>query len=332
MTNQFRGWLVRIVATTALVALQALTCSAQPASAQPRSVTIGTGAASGVYHAGGQAVCQAVAQHPGEETLRCAVQSTSGSVSNVTALKAGHLQMGVVQSDVHYNAVKGRGEFKDAGPDADLRSVFSLHPEPFTLVARKATGIKGFADFRGKRFNIGPPGSGTRASVEELLSAMGWTTSNFAVAAELTPNEHGPALCAGKIDGFLYAVGHPSANIRKTISACGARLVPLNGFFVDKLVAVTPYYIYAAIPGGLYPGNPQPVESYGVLATLMTSSRVPADVVHQVVQAVFDNFEEFKTLHPALLVLRPETMIKDGLTAPIHEGALRYYKAKGWVK
>jgi uncharacterized protein len=331
MTDRPGVWRARVVAGMALVTLHALTCTPQPASAEPRVVTIGTGATSGVYHAAGQAVCQAATRHQGERTLRCAAQSTSGSVSNVGALKAGDLQMGVVQSDVHYNAVKGRGEFKDAGPDADLRSVFSLHPEPFTLVAGKDTGIKSFADLRGKRVDIGPAGSGTRASVEELLRTMGWTTSTFAVAAELEPNEHGPALCAGKIDGFLYAVGHPSADIRKT-AACGARLLPLKGFFVDKLVAVTPYYVYATIPGRLYPGNPQPVESYGVVATLMTSSRVPADVVHQVVQDVFDNFDEFKTRHPALAVLRPETMIKNGLTAPIHEGALQYYKAKGWVK
>jgi uncharacterized protein len=332
MTDSFGMRRGGVLAVTALIALHALVGGPQPATAQPRSITIGTGAPSGVYHAVGQAVCQAVMRRRGEAPLDCLVQSTSGSVKNVKALRAGDLQMAVVQSDVHYNAVKGRGEFALDGREADLRSVFSLHPEPMTVVARKDAGIVSFADFRGKRFNIGPAGSGTRASIEELLSAMGWSMANFAVATNFKPTEQGAALCDGKIDGFLYAVGHPSADIRETTATCDARLVPLNGFFVDKLVAMTPYYAFATIPGGLYRGNPQPVASYGVLATLMTSSRVPADVVYQVVQAVFDNVDEFKTLHPALAVLRPETMLKNGLTAPMHEGALRYYEAKGWVK
>lgn len=161
---------------------------------------------------------------------------------------------------------------------------------------------------------------------------MGWTMSDFALATVFNADDRGPALCAGKIDGFLYAVGHPSDNIREPTTSCGAQLVPLKGVFVDKLVAVTPYYVFATIPGGLYPNNPQPTESYGVVATVMTSSKVPADVIYQIVKAVFDHFDEFKALHPALGGLSPSTMVKDGLTAPIHDGALRYYKAKGWVK
>jgi TRAP transporter TAXI family solute receptor len=168
--------------------------------------------------------------------------------------------------------------------------------------------------------------------MEELLAAMGWKMGDFSLASELKADEHGPALCDGKIDGFFYGVGHPSANIQDPTTSCGARLLSITGPAVDQLVATRPYYARVTIPGGLYPNNPDPAQTYGVLATVVASSKTPADSVYQVVKAVFDNFEEFKKLHPALAHLTPETMIKDGLSAPLHDGAVRYYKEKGWIR
>jgi len=161
---------------------------------------------------------------------------------------------------------------------------------------------------------------------------MGWTIKDFGLASELKADEHGPALCDGKIDGFFYLVGHPSANIQDPTTVCGAQLVSVTGSAVDKLVKAHPYYAYATIPAGLYPGNPRETKTYGVLATFVSSTRAPADTVYQVVKAVFDNFAEFKKLHPAFQVLQPENMIKDGLSAPLHDGAAKYYKEKGWMK
>ena len=250
---------------------------------------------------------------------------------NVNTIKAGELDMGAAQSDVQYNAYKGLGAFKD-GAHTDLRAVFSLHPEPFTVLVRKEANIRSFADFKGKKFNVGNPGSGTRTSMEELLGAMGWKLGDFSLASELKADEHGAALCDGKIDGFFYGVGHPSANIQDPTTSCGAKLVPLTGAAVEKLVKEKSYYAYATIPGGLYPNNPADTKTYGVLATLVSSSKVPADTVYAVVKAVFDNFEEFKKLHPALGILKHESMIVDGLSAPLHEGAAKYYKEKGWLK
>jgi TRAP transporter TAXI family solute receptor len=305
---------------------------ATPALAQQKFMTIGTGGVTGVYYAAGGAICRLVNKDRAKHGIRCSVESTGGSVFNINTIKAGELDLGFAQSDVHFNATKGVGQFKDSGAMPDLRAVFSVHPEPFTVLARKEAGIKTFADFKGKRFNVGNPGSGTRASMEELLAAMGWKLSDFALASELKADEHGPALCDGKIDGFFYAVGHPSANIQDPTTSCGAKLVSLTGPAIDKLVADKPYYAKATIPAGLYPNNPEAAQTYGVLATVVASSKVPAETVYQVVKAVFDNFDEFKKLHPALANLTPQNMVKDGNSAPLHEGALRYYKEKGWVQ
>jgi uncharacterized protein len=316
-----------------LASIAAAAAFATPSAfAQQKFMTIGTGGVTGVYYAAGGAICRLVNKDRAKHGIRCSVESTGGSVFNVNTIKAGELDIGFAQSDVQFNANKGLGPFKDGGAHADLRAVFSVHPEPITVVVRKEAGVTKFDDLKGKRFNIGNPGSGTRAAAEEYLAAIGWKTSDFSLASELKADEHGPALCDGKIDGFFYTIGHPSANIQDPTTACGAKLVPMTGPAIDKLVAEKSFYAKATIPAALYPNNPNATPTYGVLATVVASSKTSPDMIYQVVKQVFDNFDEFKKLHPALANLTPEAMVKNGLSAPLHEGALRYYKEKGWVK
>ena len=301
-----------------------------PAMAQQKFVTVGTGGVTGVYYAVGGAICRLVNKDRAKTNLRCSVESTGGSAYNVNTIKAGELDFGMTQSDVQFQGYKGVGSFKEAFPD--MRSVFSVHPEPFTLLARKEATVHNFIDFKGKRLNVGNPGSGTRAAIDELLVAVNMKLSDFSLASELKADEHGAALCDNKIDGFFFGVGHPSANIQDPTTACGAKLVPITGPGIDALVKKNSYFAYATIPGGMYANNPQPTKTYGVLATMITSSKVSADNVYVITKAVFDNFDEFKKLHPAFANLDPKQMIADGLTAPLHEGAARYYREKGWIK
>jgi len=301
------------------------------ALAQQKFITIGTGGVTGVYYAAGGAICRLMNKDRAKHGIRCSVESTGGSVFNINTIRAGELDFGVAQSDWQYHAAKGTKVFEKDGAFTDLRSVFSVHPEPFTVLVRKEAGVSKFEDLKGKRFNVGNPGSGTRASMEELLGAMGWKLSDFSLASELKADEHGAALCDNKIDGFFYGVGHPSANIQDPITTCGAKLVPLTGPAVDKLVSGAPYYAKVNIPGGLYAGNPNPTPTYGVLATFVTSAKVPDATVYELVKAVFDNFDDFKKLHPAFANLDPKDMVKNGNSAPMHPGAIKFYKEKGWL-
>ena len=299
---------------------------------QQRFVTIGTGGVTGVYYAVGGAVCRLLNKDRKAHGIRCSVESTGGSAFNINTIKAGELDFGLTQSDVQYNALKGLAQFKEGGAYADLRAVYSVHPEPFTVLARKELNATKFEDLKGKRVNVGNPGSGTRASMEELLGAIGWKMADFSLASELRADEHGPALCDNKIDAFFYGVGHPSANIQDPTTTCSAKLVSITGPAIDKLVSSNPYYAKATIPGGMYSNNPNDTQTYGVLATLVTSTKVPDEVVYQLVKATFDNLEEFKKLHPAFGILKAEEMVKNGLSAPLHPGAEKYYKEKGWLK
>ncbi|WP_322997022.1 TAXI family TRAP transporter solute-binding subunit [Castellaniella sp.] len=308
-----------------------LAFSATPSQAQTQFVTIGTGGVTGVYYAVGGAVCRLMNKDRAETGIRCSVESTGGSVYNVNTIKGGELDFGVVQSDVQYNATKGENQFKEPGAVTDLRAVFSIHPEPLMVAARPEAKIKEFQDFKGKRFNIGNPGSGQRATVDMLLPALGMSKADFSLASELKADEHGAALCDNKVDGFAYVVGNPSANLQDVTTTCAAQLVNVRGPEVDQLIAANPYYASVTIPGGMYANNPDDTATYGVLATMVASEKTSPEVVYQLVKSVFENFDEFKKLHPAFANLDPQLMVKDGLTAPMHEGAVKYYKEKGWM-
>lgn len=301
------------------------------AVAQQKFVTIGTGGVTGTYYAAGGAICRLMNKERAKHGIRCSVESTGGSVYNVNTIKAGELDFGVAQSDIQYNAVRGLAQFKDSGPHADLRAVFSVYPESFTVVARKEANVKTFEDFKGKRFNVGNPGSGTRLTTDMLLNALGMKTGDFSLTSELKPDEHGAALCDNKIDGFVYVVGSPTANIQDPTTTCGAKLISIVGPAVDKLVKDYPYFAHSKIPGGIYPNNPETTETFGVMASFVTSAKVPDDVVYAMVSAVFENLEEFKKLHPAFANFDPEKMIQHGISAPLHSGAVKYYKEKGWM-
>ncbi len=295
-------------------------------------ITIGTGGVTGVYYPTGGAICRLMNKSHKETGVRCSVESTGGSVYNINTIRSGELDFGIAQSDWQYHAYKGDSKFSDQGPFEKLRAVFSIHPEPFTVVARADSGIKNFADLKGKRVNIGNPGSGQRGTMEVLMDAMGWKTSDFALATELKASEQSKALCDNQIDAMVYTVGHPSGSIQEATTSCDATLVNVTGDAVDKLVADNPYYAKATIPGGMYRGNPDDTQTFGVRATLVTSADEPDDVVYALVKSVFDNFDEFKKLHPAFAHLTPEEMVTKGISAPIHPGALKYYKEQGWIK
>lgn len=301
-------------------------------AAEQRFITIGTGGVTGVYYPTGGAICRLVNKNRKTHNIRCSVESTGGSVYNINTIRAGELDMGVAQSDWQYHAYHGTSKFEKDGANKELRAVFSVHPEPFTVVARADSGIKNFDDMKGKRVNVGNPGSGQRGTMEVLMKAKGWTMKDFALASELKSAEQSKALCDNKIDAMVFTVGHPSASIKEATTTCDSVLVTVDGSAVNKLVGDNDYYRTATIPGGMYRGSNGDTKTFGVGATFVSSTAVPDDVVYEVVKAVFENFDDFKKLHPAFNNLKKEEMIADGLSAPLHAGAARYYKEAGLLK
>ena len=291
-------------------------------------ITIGTGGATGIYYPTGVAISRMINRNFDKYAIKATVESTSGSVFNLNAVMNGDIVFGVVQSDRQFQAYNGLAEWAESGPQTDLRSVFSIHPESITLVASENSGIASIEDMRGKRVNLGNPGSGQLQNSIDVLIAAGLTEQD--IGAEYVKAIEAPGLLQDeRIDAFFYTVGHPNSNIKEATSGrIKVRIIPIVGRGVDNLLGKDKYSYYAksVIPHSFYRYslNTEDVESVGVKATFVTSSKVPENIVYALTKEVFENLEDFKSLHEAYKVLTKEDMLK-GLSAPIHKGAMKYY-------
>ncbi len=316
----------RILLAAAVTA--GLTLSAQAET----FVQIGTGGQTGVYYQVGGAICRLVNRGTKDHDIKC-THTTGGSVANINGIRKGDLDLGVAQSDWQYHAYNGTApEQFPEGKFEGLRAVFSVHPEPFTVVARADSGIKTFEDLKGKRVNVGNPGSGQRGTMEILMKEMGWTMDDFALASELKSSEQSAALCDNKIDAIIFTVGHPNGSIKEATTSCDAVLINVDNDVAKKLAADNDYYAMVTIPGGTYKGTDKDTTTFGVGATFVTSTNTPENVVYEMTKAVFENFNRFKKMHPAFGNLEKEKMVVNNLSAPLHDGAVKYYKEVGLVK
>lgn len=300
--------------------------------AATKYISVGTGNVTGVYYPAGGAICRLINRGKKEHGIRCAPESTGGSVANLNAIRNGSIDFGIVQSDWQYHAYRGTGFFSDQKPFKELRSVFSLYTETFTMAVLDKSGIKTFDDIVGKRVNFGPQGSGMNATMEVLMEVKGWTKDNFSAITYLQPSEQPKALCEGKIDVMIYAAGNPNGVLQEATQSCKVRILSIDKDIINKLVESNPFYAKAIIPGGVYAGNPNNIETFGVKASVVTSDKASVDVVYNMTKAVFENLDNLKTLHPVFSSLKKESMTREGNSAPIHPGALKYFKEAGLLK
>ena len=301
------------------------------ALAATKYVSVGTGAITGVYYPAGGAICRLLNRGRKEHGIRCSVESTGGSVSNLNAIRSGSLDFGIVQSDWQYHSYNGTGFFSDQPAFKDLRAVFSLYNETFAIAVLEKSDINKIDDLAGKRVNFGIQGSGMYATMEVLIAAKGWTKENFSEVTYLQPSEQPKALCDGKIDAMIYMAGNPNGVLQEAAQTCKIRILNIDEDVINNLIKNNSFYVKAVIPGGMYPRNSKNINTFGVKSVVVTSSKVSDDVVYQMTKAVFDNFDNFKTLHPVFSSLRKEDMVRDG-NSPTHPGAARYFREAGLMK
>lgn len=304
---------------------------AAPALAAEKIVSIGTAGVTGVYYPAGGAICRLVKRGRMDHGIRCVVESTGGSINNLELLRKGDLELGIVQSDLLYAAYNGSGIFYDVPADKSLRAVFALHSEPFTVITRSDAKISSFDDLKGKRVNIGTVGSGAHATMEDLMNKKGWTNNSFASVVDLKANDLGPALCNKKIDAMVYSGGHPNGAVQQITSMCNTKIINIEGDDINNLIRQNPFYSRSIIPGGMYIGNTKDVKTFGVRAVLVARADMDEQDVYEFVKAVFDNLDNFKTLHPVFATLDAKQMVSDGDVIPMHPGALKYFREKALI-
>ena len=319
-SQRTRGWLVALALGVALM----------PASSRDvaaATVTIGTAGVMGAYYPLGGAVCRMVNVTRKLHKLRCSVEPSEGSVANIKGVLAGDLDLGIAQADTQFYAREGSGPFQGrAAPK--LRMLFSVYPETLTLVARENSGIRSVKDLAGKRVAMGTAGSGTRATMELVLGAVGLRREDLKAAPDIKIVEMPPALCENRIDAFAFVSGHPNPVLQDATGGCRARIVPVEGPKIDALVAERPYYIRMSVPGGVYPGTRTPQPTIGTMASIVVSADMPDDVAYAITRAVFENFDDFRKLHPSLVTLTREQAL-EGNAVPFHPGAERYFREAG---
>ncbi|HLJ19498.1 MAG TPA: TAXI family TRAP transporter solute-binding subunit [Stellaceae bacterium] len=316
----------------AIVASTVAGCVAVDVALAPTPVTLATGTPGGIYHPVGNAICRMFNLPDQDQAKPCVAVSSDGSVANIRSIESGNSTFGLSQTDVAYAAFHGEGPFAAAGPDPKLRMLIALYPEEFTVVAGADTGIRDFKDLRGKLVGIGKSGSGYTFTRDVVLGFYGWAILDPEHVLELDPAEQNQALCSKKVDAIIFEAGNPNGLTQEATTGCQARLVRVAGPPIDRLLATHPYYIASVIPGGMYAGNPNDVRTFGTQAVLVTSSNQPDEVAYAVVKAVFENFGDFRRLHPALSTLNVKDMVPSEAVIPIHPGAMRYFREAGLVR
>ncbi|MEH6625396.1 MAG: TAXI family TRAP transporter solute-binding subunit [Motiliproteus sp.] len=300
--------------------------------AESSILTLGTGGFTGVYYPAGGSICRLVNNTRKQHGIRCSVQSTGGSVDNLREVRSGELDMGIAQSDWLSHAYSGSDRFKTVGADKQLRTLFSLYPEYFTVVARADANIHSLEQLKGKRVSVGKVGSGQRATLEVLMRLKGWKMDVFAEALELDPADQASALCDGSIDVMIYTLGHPNGATKEVTRGCDSRIIEIADPAVEKMIRDYPYYRWASIPAGMYKGNEKPIRTLGVLATFFSNDKLSENQAYEMVRSVFEQAETFRKLHPAFNALILQDMVNGPFSAPLHPGAKRYFVEQGLIK
>jgi TRAP transporter TAXI family solute receptor len=316
-----------------LLAAGLVTATQAPAT-EPTPLIIGSGNILGVYYPTAGAICRRVREVGGAEAPPCRELASAGSMFNLSMLRRGFpvMNMAVVQGDTLYHAVRGQGLFERDGPDRVTRSVMALAPEAFNVVTRAIAFGEGLATLRGLRVSVGAAGSGLAPTVDAALAASDMSRADFAAVRDFGGNDQAFQLCRNTIDAFFFVAATPSASVQQATAGCNARLIAPTAAAVTRLAGEYPYYLPVVIPGGVYRNNPEPIATFGVPAILVTRAAMPDDQVYGVVKAVMDDLPAMRRLHPALANLRAEEMVPKPELAPIHPGALRYFREKSLLE
>lgn len=306
---------------TTIICLLLPLCS-NAAQNKVTNIRIGTGSITGIYYPTGAAICKIFNIYRPSKNIRCIPLPTAGSLSNMQSLTKHEIDFGFIESEIQHELYHDK-------KNTDIRSVFSLYQESFTILVRQDSNIHSFNDIKNKRVNIGAKGSGVRQTADMLFKAYGYNHNDFPKVTQYNMYQQAEELCKGNIDVAMYMVGHPNGAIQEALHLCKIKILPLSDQKILDFLKMYTHYSKTIIPGKLYIDHNDDIKTIGVTATLVAMNTLDKKLVYNIVKIIFEHFEQFKLSHPTFATLKQQQMLKDGLTAPLHEGALEYYREIG---
>lgn len=291
-----------------------------------KHIYIGTGSVQGVYFPIGGVICRLFNRYTVNHNIRCTLESTGGSINNLVQLRDGGFDIVVAQSDWQYYAYTGTSAFEKYGANDALRSVFALEADPLALFVKKDSPISHFDDLANRTVSFGYSRSLQHRIMDHYLELKGWTEEKFQQMVLMSDAKQGGAVCSGQVDAILLLSSSSYDSLANIPADCELKLIPINDETVAKVIAKYPYYRLGKIPSSMTLGGTEDVASFGLGATFVAMESTSPKAVYNVVKEIVENFADFKSLHPSLQMMRPEELPKAGLTAPLHPGAIRYYR------
>lgn len=293
---------------------------------------LGTGSVQGVYFPIGGVICRLVNRHQFLHRIRCTLESTGGSIYNLRQLRDGNFDLVFAQSDWQYHAYHGTSTFKDEGANPELRSVFALEADPLALIVRLESDIQGFDDLPNRSVSFGYARSLQHRIIDDLLAAKKWDDSTFKRVRRMSDTKQIGALCNDEVEAILMLSSSLHDYLQQVPEGCVMRLVPIVGEHVETVIKEKPYYRTGVIPAGFYLDSEQDVQSFGLGASFVAMESTSPKAIYQVVKEIVENFRDFQSLHPSLISLSKRELPHAGLSAPLHPGAIRYYREARLLK
>ena len=314
---------VIILSLVALLAAFSFTAVASAAT----YMSVATGGTSGIYYAVGGALAAAVSK---EGKIQCTAETGNASVANSNLIATKGIEIAFVQNDITYWAVNGELMFQGK-PLKNIRAVASLYPEHVQVVVAKNSGIKTINDLKGKRVGVGAPGSGVEGDVQAIFGVAGLTYKDLKKADFLDFGATASRFKDNQIDAGFVVAGYPTAAIMDLTTTKDVGLLSFDKEFLDKLHKKYPFFVTSKIPGKTYKGIDNDVVTPAVMAILITHADVPEQQIYDFLTSMFKNLDDIAAVHAKGKEITLKGAL-DGLTAPLHPGAAKFYKEKGLIK
>ena len=321
-----KAWLALLAAAVALASAPGHAQEKQEKQEKKVRIAIATGGTGGVYYPLGEAMAQIISRYVPE--ARASATETGGSVANLRMLDAGRADLGFAMADSAWDAYQGLERFD--GHRVGLRTLAVIYPNRMHVITLEGTGIRRFADLRGKRVSTGAAGGGTEVMALRLMEAEGLAPRDI-VRVQLPVAESAAALKRGAIDAMFWVGGVPTPSITELALTAGRQIRLIDhGEAAERMRArYGPIYIASRIPPNAYPGQKVESSNVDVWNLLVVPASADEKLVYEITKALFEHRDELVQVHRDAAMIELANQAPNASPIPYHPGALRYFREKG---